>query len=208
MQALLAQTGGQIDAVAYDLHPDFFSTDLALRLAQQHQVPAIAVQHHHAHIAAVLAERGLHQPVLGLALDGVGLGTDGTAWGGELLRGDGAQLQRLGHLLPLALPGGDVVAQNLAPAAAAVHACGLTAQIEPRLSPVVGTQAARTVQTMLQGLNCPELLPPGAGLMPPPAAGPRRCARPWKPKPPSPWSRPPHVTCKASSPMSAPVTGP
>lgn len=157
VQALLAQASGPIDAVAHDLHPDFFSTHLALRLAQEHQVPAIAVQHHHAHIAAILAERGLNQPVLGLALDGVGLGTDGTAWGGEVLRVNGAHFERVGHLLPLALPGGDVAAREpWRMAAAALQACGLTAQIEPRLTPVVGTQAARTVQTMLQrGLNCP-----------------------------------------------------
>ena len=156
-QQLLAQATGPIDAVAHDLHPDFFSTHLALRLAQEHGVPAIAVQHHHAHIAAVLAEHGVTRPVLGLALDGVGLGTDGTAWGGEVLQVDGAQFERVGHLLPLALPGGDVAAREpWRMAAAALHACGLTDQIVPRFGPVVSAQAARTVQTMLQrGLNCP-----------------------------------------------------
>lgn len=158
VQSLLAQAGDRIDAVAHDLHPDFFSTHLALRLVQEHHVPAVAVQHHHAHIAAILAERGWTQPVLGLALDGVGLGTDGTAWGGEVLRVDGAHFERVGHLLPLALPGGDVAAREpWRMAAAALQACGLTAQIEHRLSPVVGAQAARTLQTMLQrGLNCPQ----------------------------------------------------
>lgn len=158
VQALLAQAGGPIDAVAHDLHPDFFSTHLALRLAQEHQVPTMAVQHHHAHIAAILAERGWTQPVLGLALDGVGLGTDGTAWGGEVLRVDGAHFERVGHLLPLALPGGDVAAREpWRMAAAALQACGLAEQIVPRLSPVVGAQAARTLQTMLhRGLNCPQ----------------------------------------------------
>ncbi len=161
VQVLLKQSGGHIDAVAHDLHPDFFSTHLALRLAQEQGVPAIAVQHHHAHIAAVLAEHAAHhdfaRPVLGLALDGVGLGTDGTAWGGEVLRVDGAHFERVGHLLPLALPGGDVAAREpWRMAAAALHACGLAEQIVPRVGPVVGELAARTVQTMLQrGLNCP-----------------------------------------------------
>ncbi|TJZ74217.1 carbamoyltransferase HypF [Chitiniphilus eburneus] len=102
----------QPQIVAHDRHPDFFSTQLALRLAAQWQVPCIAVQHHHAHIAAVLAEHRLAGPVLGLALDGVGLGDDGTAWGGELLRVDGADCQRLGHLRPIAMPGADQAARE------------------------------------------------------------------------------------------------
>ena len=157
VRILLAQAGGCIDAVAHDLHPDFFSTHLAQVLAAELGGSAIAVQHHHAHIAAVMAEHGLDRPVIGIALDGVGLGTDGTAWGGEVLRVDGAHFERIGHLLPLALPGGDVAAREpWRMAAAALHACRLTAQIEPRLSPVVGAQAARTLQTMLQrGVNCP-----------------------------------------------------
>jgi hydrogenase maturation protein HypF len=162
VRALLAQAGGRIDAVAHDLHPDFFSTHLALRLAHEHGVSAIAVQHHHAHIAAVLAEHGaLHdmaRPVIGIALDGVGLGTDGLAWGGEVLLVDGAKCARVGHLSPLALPGGDVAAREpWRMAAATLHACGMAEQIVPRFAPTVGAQAARTIHTMLQrGLNCPQ----------------------------------------------------
>lgn len=161
VQQLLAQAAGPIDAIAHDLHPDFFSTQLALRLAAELGVPAIAVQHHHAHIATVLAEHGAHhdmaRPVIGIALDGVGLGTDNTAWGGEVLLVDGALFERVGHLLPLALPGGDVAAREpWRMAAAALHVCGLTDQIVPRYGPVVGETAARTIHTMLQrDLNCP-----------------------------------------------------
>ena len=160
VRALLAQAGGPIDAVAHDLHPDFFSTHLALRLAHELGINAIAVQHHHAHIAAVLAEHGAHhdmaRPVIGIALDGVGLGTDGVAWGGEVLLVDGAHCARVGHLSPLALPGGDVAAREpWRMAAAALHACGMADQIVPRFGPTVGEQAARTIHTMLQrGLNC------------------------------------------------------
>ncbi len=155
---LLAQADGPIDAVAHDLHPDFYSTHLALQTAAELQVPPIAVQHHHAHIATVMAEHGWTQPVLGLALDGVGLGSDGLAWGGELLRVDAAGFARLAHLAPLALPGGDVAAREpWRMAAAALHALGQTDHILARFGPLVGEPAAKTITTMLQrNLNCPQ----------------------------------------------------
>lgn len=145
------------DAIAHDLHPDFYSTHLAQALSTQWGVPAVGVQHHHAHIAATLAEHGLDEPVIGLALDGVGLGDDGGAWGGELLLVDGARCTRLGHLWPLALPGGDAAAREPWRAlAAALHAMDRGDAIEPLLAPQVGPVAARTVCAMLtQALHCP-----------------------------------------------------
>lgn len=157
VQILVNSVDGRIDAVAHDLHPDFFSTHLARRLAQELDIEAIAVQHHHAHIAAVMAEHGLDCPVIGLALDGVGLGSDGAIWGGEILRVVGHGFDRVGHLWPLALPGGDVAAREpWRMAASVLHACGFSAQIVLRFAPVVGEQAARTIQTMLaRSLNSP-----------------------------------------------------
>jgi hydrogenase maturation protein HypF len=100
------------EAVARDLHPDYYSSQFAQTYAAQHDLPIFSVQHHHAHIVAICAEHQVTQAVIGLALDGVGLGTDGGAWGGELLRVEGTDCQRLGNLAPLTLPGGDRAARE------------------------------------------------------------------------------------------------
>jgi hydrogenase maturation protein HypF len=160
VQRLLRQAieaGTPVQAIAHDLHPDFFSTQLAISTADALGVPAIGVQHHHAHLAAVTAAHGLEGPVVGLALDGVGLGTDGLAWGGELLWLDGAQWQRLGHLQPLALPGGDRAAREpWRMAASALQALGRADEIVPRFGLAVGEAVAAGVRQMLdKGLNCP-----------------------------------------------------
>jgi hydrogenase maturation protein HypF len=94
-------------AVAHDMHPGYLSTSWAKEWAEERGLPLIAVQHHHAHIAACMAENRLEGPVIGLALDGTGYGTDGRIWGGEVLitRLDG--FERFAHLDYVPMPGGE-----------------------------------------------------------------------------------------------------
>jgi hydrogenase maturation protein HypF len=96
------------EIVAHDLHPDLLST----RFAEDLGLPRVAVQHHHAHVVATMAELGLDGEVLGLAFDGLGLGDDGTVWGGELLVCDWAGYRRVGRLRQVRQPGGDAATRD------------------------------------------------------------------------------------------------
>ena len=94
-------------ALVCDLHPDYLSTRYAQERAEEENIPLLQVQHHHAHMAACMADNGVEGDCLGLIWDGTGLGTDGTSWGGELLAGDVQRAERLGSIRPIILPGGD-----------------------------------------------------------------------------------------------------
>jgi hydrogenase maturation protein HypF len=104
--------GDHVRVVACDLHPDYSSTRLAEAWSARRRVPLIRVQHHHAHLAACLAENRHPGPAVGLCLDGTGYGTDGTIWGGEVLAGGFNSFTRVGHLRPVAMPGGEAAARE------------------------------------------------------------------------------------------------
>jgi len=95
--------GGRVDLVAHDLHPQFLSTRFAHELSEGGKIERIPVQHHRAHIAATTTG-----PCIGIAIDGVGYGDDGSVWGGEIFCGQVPDLERVAHLEPVAMPGGDL----------------------------------------------------------------------------------------------------
>ncbi|MQX35503.1 hydrogenase maturation protein HypF [Roseospira navarrensis] len=159
MLARLARLNGPPRVIAHDLHPDFHSTQAARALAEATGAEALPVQHHHAHIAAVAAEHGHTGPLLGLALDGFGLGpgpgSEAESWGGELLLVQGAGFARLGHLRRLRQPGGDVAAREpWRMAAAALFALGRAETIPARFAG--RPHAAMIGQILDRGLNSPE----------------------------------------------------
>ena len=149
-------------AVAVDLHPGYRATQFGTALAEARGLPLIGVQHHHAHIAATLAENGWARtagPVVGLALDGLGLGDDGTLWGAELLICDYRASRRVGRLKPIPLAGGDAASRApwrvlLAHLDAALGPAGwMEADLPPH---VFAAKPLATVRAMIaKGLNAP-----------------------------------------------------
>ena len=110
------------EAIVYDLHPNYLATRYALQRAEGENLPMIGVQHHHAHIAACMAEHGLDgsQPLIGLSFDGTGYGEDGAIWGGEVLVADYQSYERALHLDYFPLPGGDMAIKKPARTALAL----------------------------------------------------------------------------------------
>ncbi len=152
------------EQIALDMHPDYLSTQTGLRLADLHGSNIISVQHHHAHIAACLAEHSypLHaEPVLGIALDGLGFGVDGTIWGGEFLLANYADFTRLGCFQPVAMPGGaQAIREPWRNALAHLHACDWEVMREQfpdsDIITFLNNKPLAPLQTMLnKGLNSP-----------------------------------------------------
>ncbi|OIN04549.1 carbamoyltransferase HypF [Oceanisphaera psychrotolerans] len=139
-------------AIAVDMHPDYVSSRLGARLAKARGLPLIRVQHHHAHLVSCLVENGQppDEPVLGIVLDGLGVGDDGSLWGGEFLLADYSGYRRLARLRPFPLLGGDQanrqpwrnllaqLAQSLPSGSAQVTAL---VAVQPALSCLTGARA-------------------------------------------------------------------
>ncbi len=154
VEALLHRSGDKPSVVAHDLHPNFHSSRYAEAVAARMGVEALPVQHHHAHVAAVMAEHDHRGPILGLALDGFGLGENNRSWGGELMLVDPAGYRRLGHLKELAQPGGDKAAREpWRMGAAALHAMGRKGEIGERYHSIAGSGVI--AEMLDRGVNCP-----------------------------------------------------
>ncbi len=147
------------EALACDLHPDYLATRYAQRRADMDQLPVVGVQHHHAHIASCMAEHGMDgtTPVIGVALDGTGYGSDGAIWGGELLVADYRDYRRALHLPYFPLPGGDAAIRHPARIALALL-WSLGLEWDDRLAPVqdlAGDELRVLGQQMERRINAP-----------------------------------------------------
>jgi hydrogenase maturation protein HypF len=144
--------------VAHDLHPDYVSTRYAQHLASS-DIPTRPVQHHHAHIVSCIVENGVTEPVIGVAYDGSGYGTDGRIWGGEFLLCDANGSRRLGHLEYLPLPGGDAAILRPYRIAAAYVTCLIASRALPRDGSIAHAMADGEWRTLLRqietGFNTP-----------------------------------------------------
>jgi hydrogenase maturation protein HypF len=136
------------EIVAHDLHPEYLSTKYAL---ERSGVELVGVQHHHAHLAAVLAEHGDPGLAVGAVFDGTGLGSDGTVWGGEFLAGEVSGSRRVGTLWPVRLPGGErAIREPWRVACAWALAAGvsdLPGRLAPSVSPAAWDQIRRLAET-------------------------------------------------------------
>ncbi|ACH40134.1 hydrogenase maturation protein HypF [Citrifermentans bemidjiense Bem] len=141
--------------VAHDLHPDYLSTHYATALG----LPAVGVQHHHAHMASCMAENGLEGEVIGVILDGTGYGTDGTTWGGEFLVGGYSRFERHAHFAPLRLPGGDAAVKEpyrmALSALYSLHGDRLFDQPPAVLSEVAQADRPLFLKMLEKGINSP-----------------------------------------------------
>ena len=151
------------EVVVHDLHPGYLSTSWARDWAAERGLPLISVQHHHAHIAACMAEHEIESPVIGFSLDGTGYGTDGCIWGGEVMivnlsGSDPSNFERFAHLDYVPMPGSEAaIREPWRMALGALHAAGFDVESPEVLSVLdVKRQDARVIRRMIErGINTP-----------------------------------------------------
>ena len=144
------------EIIAYDLHPDYLSTQYAL---EQQGVRLIGIQHHFAHVVGCMAEHGLDEKVIGLSLDGTGYGLDGRIWGGEILVGDLSSFERRGHFAYLPMPGGAKAIKEPWRMAVSYLYQAYGEQLWEQPLPLLQKEDKSKIDTLLkmirQGINCP-----------------------------------------------------
>ncbi|MBN1823261.1 MAG: carbamoyltransferase HypF [Endomicrobiales bacterium] len=137
----------------HDLHPDYLSTVFARELSSKTGIRTVAVQHHKAHVASVMAEKGVKKPVIGVAFDGNGLGEDGNVWGGEFFTVNNGNIERAAQMEYFALPGGDQAVRE-------IWRCGLSlleSAYASGISEVFKKRPVDIVSEMIRkGVNCPK----------------------------------------------------
>ncbi|WZL72500.1 carbamoyltransferase HypF [Clostridiaceae bacterium 35-E11] len=143
----------QLKLIAYDLHPDFLSSDYA----QKQKGQKIPVQHHHAHIVSCMAENKIHEKVIGIAFDGTGLGTDSKIWGGEFLVCDYTDFERAGHLDYVKMPGGDAAVKEPWRMAASYLYKTYREEVDIEKLTYLSDKNMKNILTMIkQNINCIE----------------------------------------------------
>ncbi len=135
-------------ALVCDMHPDYLSTEYAAERAERENIPLFRVQHHHAHLAACMADNFVSEKVIGLVWDGTGLGTDGTIWGAECLIGDFHGFERFGSIRPIPLIGGDLAVRETGRVAYA-----LLREAEAPADGIPGAELYEKIWNL--GINCP-----------------------------------------------------
>jgi hydrogenase maturation protein HypF len=142
------------EVLVHDLHPDYASTRYAQEYAARRGIELLSVQHHHAHLAACMAENGLTENVIGVSFDGTGFGTDGAVWGGEFLVGDYLQFRRAAHLRYVGMPGGEQAIRQPWRMAVA-HLADAEADCPPLATRTLPMARKMVAKMLERRINCP-----------------------------------------------------
>jgi hydrogenase maturation protein HypF len=144
------------ELIACDLHPEYLSSKYAVEAASEHKLPLVKVQHHHAHIVSCMVENNVRNPVIGVAFDGVGYGTDGTVWGGEFLVVDRGKFTRAGHLQYVPMPGGTAaIKKPYRMAVGYLHSLIGDIELPDTMNLLTNNELEIIEKQIQQNINCP-----------------------------------------------------